>query len=158
MSTRGTIAVKIDGEVKGSYNHSDSYPTWLGNQVLEFCRGMDLEQTRAQARALAPVDDDRLPTKAEIKRLAPYTDLGVSTGSVNEWYCLLRGTQGDLAKILEAGFYEPHPVGVNVWSYVVDLDGEELVIYEGEQEVARYPFAHLPAEFIDDELTIKEGA
>jgi hypothetical protein len=150
MSTRGTIAVTIDGETKGSYNHSDSYPTWLGNRVLEFIRGMDLEDTRRKARALKPVPD-REPTEEDIFRLAPYTDLGVSTGSTKEWYCVLRLTQGDLCRILDAGLYEPFPVGDDEYSYVVDLDTERLAIYRHSEKIVDLPFAELPKEFTEED-------
>jgi hypothetical protein len=154
MSTRGTIAVRIDGETKGSYNHSDSYPTWLGNVVLKFLRDATgrLDEVRQQARALTKVPK-RKPTKAEIARLEPYTNLGVSRGSTEEWYCLLRGTQGDLGKILEAGLYEPFPVGGEEYSYVVDLDAERLIVYDLKQEMASIPFTDLPEEFADDYLS-----
>jgi hypothetical protein len=150
MSTRGTIAVTIDGQTKGAYNHSDSYPTWLGNRVLEFIRGMDLEETRTKARALQPVPD-REPTLPEIKRLKVYADTGVSTGKLTEWYVLLRLAQGDLAKILEAGLYEPFPVGDDEYSYVVDLDTERLAIYRHDEKIVDLPFAELPAEFTDED-------
>lgn len=151
MSTRGTIAVKIDGETKGSYNHSDSYPTWLGNRVLEFLKDADLDELRTKARALVKVPD-RAPTAEEVERLKPYTDLGVSTGSTQEWYCVLRGTQGELGKILDAGIYEPFPVGAEEWSYVVDLDDEKLVVHEGTPQVVSFPLAELPTMFLDDSL------
>jgi hypothetical protein len=153
MSTRGTVAVKIDGKIKSSYNHSDSYPSWLGNRVLEFLKDADLHEVRRQARALEPVPD-REPSIEEVKRLKPYIDLGVSTGSTKEWYCVLRGTQGDLAKILDAGFYEPFPVGAEEWSYVVDLDAERLTIFDFDTQVADIPFAELPEEFLDDKLSV----
>lgn len=153
MSTRGTIAVKIDGEVKASYNHSDSYPTWLGNRVLEFIKAADLDDVRRKARALVKVPD-RAPTAEEIERLKPYTNLGVSTGRTDEWYCLLRETQGDLAKILDAGIYEPFPVDDEEYDYIVDLDDDCLVIHDHGTQVASIPFTELPAEFLDDNLKV----
>ena len=149
MSTRGTIAFTVDGETKGSYNHSDSYPTWLGNRVLEFLQGMDIEEVRRQARELTPVPG-RHPNRAEIAQLKPYTDLGVSDQSTKDWYCLLRGTQGSPALILKAGLYEPFPVGEERYSYVVDLDKEVLEIYEGDDKEATIPFARLPKMFATD--------
>src|SRR4029453_10607227 len=152
MSTRGVIAVRIDGETKGSYNHSDSYPTWLGNQVLEYLRTAlpDLEEERRKARALTAIAPNQKPTAADIKRLEKYTNLGVSESSTKDWYCLLRGTQGDLAAILDAGLYDPFPVPDQEWSYVVDFDNEVLGVYEGNERVATYPFNNLPESFASD--------
>ena len=38
MSTRGSVAWREGGQVHGVYNHSDSYPTWLGPRVLQAAR------------------------------------------------------------------------------------------------------------------------
>jgi len=35
MSTRGFVGYKKDGVIKGWYNHSDSYPGYLGTIILE---------------------------------------------------------------------------------------------------------------------------
>ena len=155
MSTRGTLAVKIDGVVKGSYNHSDSYPTWLGNRVLEFIHDArpQLAEVREKARALTALTADQKPTAKDIRRLKKYTNLGVSEGNTQDWYCLLRGTQGNLASILDAGLYEPFTVGDEEWSYVVDLDEETLHIYHGSDHKAGIPFAEVPREFLADDLS-----
>lgn len=40
MSTRGAVIFRIDGKDKTIYNHSDSYPSWLGREVALFVRDM----------------------------------------------------------------------------------------------------------------------
>jgi hypothetical protein len=155
MSTRGTIAVKIGGVTKGSYNHSDSYPDWLGNRVLEYIAAIKvagMDEARRQARLLKKVPS-RKPTALEIEKLAPYTDLGVSEGTTQDWYCLLRLTQGNLKLILEAGYYYPCGVGEEEWSYVVDFDTDTLAVYEGNVMIAIIPFDRLPDRFMDDRLS-----
>lgn len=43
MSTRGSVAwVDETGKWHGVYNHSDSYPTYLGREVFEKCKGMGI--------------------------------------------------------------------------------------------------------------------
>ena len=37
MSTRGFISIKHDNKIIGTYNHSDSYPTWLGVRMVRIC-------------------------------------------------------------------------------------------------------------------------
>lgn len=37
MSTRGIYGWRKNNENKITYNHSDSYPTWLGEKIVEFC-------------------------------------------------------------------------------------------------------------------------
>jgi len=155
MGTRGTVAVKIGNITKGSYNHWDSYPEELGNKVLEYIKAIrvaGMSEARRQARLLQEVPK-RKPTAAQIEKLAPYTDLGVSEGTTQDWYCLLRKTQGDLKLILEAGYYYPCEVGEEEWSYVVDFDTDTLAVYEGSVMIAIIPFDRLPDRFVDDRLS-----
>lgn len=138
MSTRGIIGVVIDGVEKITYNHSDSYPTWLGVHTLKWLRDADLQAVADQARALRVVSEDEKPTAEDIAALAPWTNLSVSTGKTDEWYCLLRGSQGILAEILACGYLED---GVSFaadslfceWGYVLDLDRAVFQVYQGFQ-------------------------
>ena len=36
MSTRGMIGIRINGNLMGTYNHFDSYPDGLGNDMVTF--------------------------------------------------------------------------------------------------------------------------
>lgn len=57
MSTRGCVAWREkDGTWKGVYNHSDSYPTWLGAEVWEWINKLGAE---AVIRRLKSVGDWR---------------------------------------------------------------------------------------------------
>ncbi|MBR4315907.1 MAG: hypothetical protein IKP65_02910, partial [Alphaproteobacteria bacterium] len=42
MSTRGYVGFYKDGIDKGGYNHCDSYPEGLGNEVLDFLKGNNI--------------------------------------------------------------------------------------------------------------------
>lgn len=44
MSTRGCVAIAQGDGWRGVYNHSDSYPTWLGKKLWDHLQGRDLEQ------------------------------------------------------------------------------------------------------------------
>lgn len=144
MGTRGAIAVRINGVTHAAYNHWDSYPSELGNKTLKFARAMDKAAARELAVKLQPAPEDRIATPEEVERLKPWTDLGVSERSTEDWYCLLRGTQGDLSAMLEAGFYYPGGVGDDEWSYVIDFDADVLEVWEGGQRVRKFPLADLP--------------
>lgn len=149
MGTRGTLAFKVDGVTKGAYNHYDSYPAGLGEEVLEFVKlAKDNPAYRELAVKLQPVPEGE-PTPEIIEHLKPWTDLAVSTQSTKDWYCLLRGTQGDAEAILKAGYYEPFPVGEEDWSYVVDFDAEALEVWEGGHKVGTLAFAELPESLKD---------
>lgn len=157
MGTRGTMAFRLDGEVKGAYNHWDSYPTGLGNDLLKFLR--DTANSRKDVlthiRQLTAVDPEVEPTEEQITRLRRFADTGVSTGQITEWYVLLRGTQGNPLKTLMAGFYEPFPVAEEQWSYVMDYDANLLEVWQGDENVRTYAFDNLPADFseLEEELS-----
>lgn len=140
MGTRGFITFAVNGKNKTAYNQFDSYPSGVGLTVLNWLRTVDPAQMREQAAALRVVDSQSKPTRSDIKRLAAYTDLGVSNQSTDDWYCLLRQTQGNPAKMLEAGVIEdasgfPADSLFAEYGYVIDLDGDGLFeVYEGFQK------------------------
>lgn len=144
MGTRGAIAVRVGGVEKAAYNHFDSYPSELGENTLKFAREMDREAARALAEKLQMAPQDRIATPEEVEHLKPWTDLSVSGGTVEDWYCLLRNTQGDLAATLKAGFYYPGGVGQDEWSYVIDFDAGVFEVWEGGQKEAKFPLDSLP--------------
>jgi hypothetical protein len=141
MSTRGFIGVVIDGTEKLAYNHSDSYPSWLGVHFLGAVADLmdrGLEEFKTKARNLRLVDEDEKPTDAEMVALARHANLGVSTGDPAEWYVLLRNLQGELAETLDVGYmidyatFALHSLHCE-WGYLVDLDREVLQAYKGFQ-------------------------
>lgn len=145
MGTRGFVGFVVDGQAKIAYNHWDSYPSGLGLEVLEWLRGeLAAEQEgtvtawRTQAKALATVPD-RAPNDEERAALAEFRDDNVG-GPIHdpreEWYKLLRYTQGKPGAMLKAGFYEdasdfPLDSLFCEWGYLVDLDNERVEVYEG---------------------------
>lgn len=138
MGTRGLFGFVVDGEVKVTYNHADSYPSGLGSDVLDWLKRADLDDAAARARQLELVTDAVPPTPAQVERLRQFHDPRVSTGSTTEWYSLLRHTQGDPAAVLAAGVMLD---GVAFaadslfceWAYVVDFDRQKLEVYRGFQ-------------------------
>lgn len=146
MGTRGFVGFVADGKETIVYNHWDSYPAGLGIEVLDFCRTVNSwdvpepwEVVKAQAAALIHVSDQTPPTQAEQEELAPkFADLNVSTKSLDEWYVLLRGTQGSPGNILAAGYAEhdgnwPADSLFCEWGYLYDIDNGMLEVYEGFQ-------------------------
>lgn len=139
MGTRGLLAFAHDGEVKATYNHFDSYPSGLGNAVAKFIAGgFDLDEAKALFKALVAVNEDEKPTTEQQAQLLKYFDDRVSTRSSEEWYALLRHTQGEPEEFLKAGFFIDNIEFAKdslfcEWGYVVDLDREVLEIYKGFQ-------------------------
>ncbi len=147
MSTRGYYGIRKNGELKGTYNHWDSYPSGLGKDLVETINKIKKED---RIKVLSDtfdyiklVDDDTPPTKEQRDMClkANTVDLHVGGCSLDEWYCLLRKTQGDL------GFYInrviPYMENGNdfvddalycEWGYIIDLDKNKFEViygYEG---------------------------
>lgn len=143
MGTRGVWGFVIDGQEKLAYNHFDSYPSGLGNDLLKMLDKMEIDKDGlvAKARALRVVGENEKPTPEDVEKCkaAGTVDLGVSHQSLDDWYCLLRNAQGDLAKTLEVGIMEdgsafPSDSLFCEWGYVFDLDNGKLEVYRGFQQ------------------------
>jgi hypothetical protein len=138
MGTRGFVGFVVDGTEKIAYNHSDSYPSGLGTDVLGWLRKAHLGAARRQAAELRAVEADSKPSPEDIERLRGYADMGVGTQQVDDWYVLLRHTQGNPAAMLDAGVIEdasqfPADSLFAEWGYVVDFDEETFEVYQGFQ-------------------------
>lgn len=149
MGTRGFLTFVVDGREATTYNHCDSYPEGLGSDVLGWARdnqhelvcddhgsvpGSAFDLVR-QLRVVAP---DSKPTPEDIERLRGYADLGVGEQRLDDWYVLLRETQGDPAAILKAGVLIdasefPNDSLFAEWGYVIDVDARTFEVYQGFQ-------------------------
>ena len=150
MSTRGLWGFAVGGEVKVTYNHSDSYPSGLGDEVLKFAHGITPE-VRERAGGLHMVNQDGKPTPEEIKRLAWYANRRVGSQQIEDWYVLLRETQGDPVATLDAGvMIESRAFAADSlfceWGYVIDLDENRFEVYRGFQHAP-----HTEGRFAADE-------
>lgn len=139
MGTRGAFGVIIGEQEKIGYNQYDSYPEGKGIEVLRFLRGADLSDLRQQAEALRVVKDGEKPTPEDVEALKPWTNLGVSEQSTDDWYCLTRDAQGDFGEMLKSGYIEdgsyfPLDSLFCEWAYIVDLDRNVFEVYKGFQK------------------------
>lgn len=139
MGTRGAFGVIIGEQEKIAYNQYDSYPEGKGVEVLRWIRDADLTVVRDLAEKAKVVSEDSKPTPEDVKALKPYTNLGVSEQSTDDWYCLVRETQGDLGMILESGYvldasHFPLDSLFCEWAYIIDLDAGRFEVYKGFQK------------------------
>jgi hypothetical protein len=126
----------IDGQLYGSYNHFDSYPTGLGQQMGEaigVMRAEGFDKYRELARKMQKITNEDEPSPEERVKYAHLWQ-NVSTGT--DWYSLLRENQGELIETLQTGIYidgtEFPTDGLWCeWAYVADFDREVLEVYEG---------------------------
>jgi hypothetical protein len=140
MGTRGFVGFVIDGTEKIAYNQFDSYPSGLGATVLSWLSTAvsDMDALRASVRELRVVEDGSTPTPEDIERLRGFANQNVSTQRLDEWYVLLRETQGQPELMLKAGVIEdasnfPTDSLFAEYGYIVDLDAGSLEAYRGFQ-------------------------
>lgn len=148
MSTRGYYGIKKKGELKGTYNHWDSYPSGLGkdlvdtiNKIKKSDRLKVLDRTFDYIQL---IDSSVAPTKEQIGicEKANIIDLSVGNRNVNDWYCLLRKTQGDLSYYIDE--IVPYMENGNdfiddelfcEWAYIINLDTQKLEVLHGWNRV-----------------------
>lgn len=152
MGTRGFITFVVGGVEKTTYNQFDSYPEGLGISVLstlreEILNGNPTNRLRLiqRARELRVVDESVEPSPLDIEALELWTDRYVDSRDIHgnerttpSWHQLLRHTQGSIDDILAAGYMLdaadfPRDSLFAEWGYVIDLDDEDLEVYEGFQ-------------------------
>lgn len=137
MGTRGAFGFYHNGEDKIAYNQHDSYPDGLGEDVVTFIQETGIEKLQQIASRIQLVDSKQKPTPEQIEHCKPWTDLGVSTGSTDDWYCLLRLAQGNLHAYNEGLSYMKDAKSFmqdslfNEWSYIINLDAALFEVYEG---------------------------
>lgn len=141
MSTRGLWGFVVDGEVKVTYNHYDSYPSGLGDDLLRFARGVARgiqPSARERVAALRMVDASDGPSASDVERLARFANLNVGSQEIKDWYVLLRETQGNPVATLDAGaMIDSRDFAADSlfceWGYVIDLDANVFEVYCGFQ-------------------------
>lgn len=136
MSTSGYIRFVADGEIKESYNHSDSMPSGIGVTVLHWLRlaCRDPSALREAITGLQIVGAGAPgPTEADLGRLDIYADPNVGNPSAS-WHALLRYTQGDPAAILDCG-YTVEDGQPGAWIYEINCDDQTFSVetYDGDR-------------------------
>lgn len=141
MGTRGVYGFRIDGQDKVTYNHFDSYLVGLGRNIIKELRGYDYGRLVEVARSIVLVNKETPPTPEQIERLKKYADMDVSTKCIDDWYVLLRRSQGTMWP----WFIGSLPVMVDnhdflsdslwcEWAYIANLDERVLEVYRGGNE------------------------
>lgn len=165
MGTSGNMVFVVDGQMKAGYVHFDSYPSGLGADVLEWLREqweydavtLSLQRARYFAQRLVVVNDETEPTPEQQRTLRRFANTNVSSKQLDERYVLLRETQGDPAKTLEAGYMygdtriEPYRPGYfGEYTYVVDFDKRTFTASGYGHLLGHWSFDELPtkADFI----------
>lgn len=141
MGTRGTYGFRKNGEDKLTYNHYDSYPSWLGVNMLQFAIDCTIQELNDIYDRLVLVDEESEPTPEQIEECKKYADTGVSSGSLKDWYCLLRKTQGEPTAYKEGLKYMIDNSGFIKdslfceYGYIINLDTCMFEFWSGFQKV-----------------------
>ncbi len=159
MSTRGAIGWRKDGVDKIAYNHCDSYPTYLGVEMLAYARS-SIPTLHTHFDRAVLIDDEIEPTPEQIKRCKDKgaIDLKVSTQDEKDWYCLLRDTQGNLKETADVGYMIDYSRFLAdslfcEWAYIVNLDSKKFEVYHGFQtNVPAGRYGKITQESIDHQL------
>jgi len=140
MGTRGCYGFYKNGEDKLTYNHYDSYPNYLGVDVVEFIRETSIEEMNEIFDKIVMIDGSSIPTKEQIEECSKFYNGSVGEGTRKDWYCLLRSSQGDLKVYKESLKYmidDKKFMGDSLfceWAYVINLDDKLFEIYRGFQK------------------------
>ena len=175
MGTRGLIGFISKGELSGSYNHMDSYPSYTGVQVLEELDMLNIANSENQTvlekklRNLKVVTEEDTPTEYEIQTLkrkisntlAKYSVYGGGKPSASSeqpgYYELLRQCQGSFIKNLEFGYWLESGSFLKEslfceWAYFINFDEGTLDIYKGFQTSKPENGYYGPDNFDDEEI------
>lgn len=140
MGTRGIYGFYKYGIDKITYNHFDSYPEGLGEDIVKFIHNTSILEMNEIFNKIILVNDNTIPTAEQIFECTEYYDNNVSSRTITDWYCLLRKAQGNLETyksglkymidnkdfIKDSLFCE--------WGYIINLDKNILEIYKGFQK------------------------
>lgn len=143
MGTRGAVGFRVGKQDKVTYNHFDSYPSGLGQEVLDFIQANSVESLTKAAENIQMIDMSVKPTKEQIKVCEPWTDLTVSEQSTEDWYCLTRLAQGNLNAYVEGLPYMNDSSSFLLdslfceYAYIINLDSKKLEFYSGFNQKQR---------------------
>ena len=156
MGTRGMIGIQTNKQILGTYNHFDSYPDCLGQEIVDFLNKADKNKLKDKMLALIWVGEDVPPTSTQIEKYIQFSNTSVSSGSLDNWYCLLRNAQGieglraiydghldvliDGSEFLKDSLYCE-------WGYIMNFDTECLDIYEGYQKIPGTDFSSMGRQY-----------
>lgn len=142
MSTRGAWGIKKGDKLIVQYNHFDSYPTGLGEQIVEDLNEWYKDAPEEWIKRLNEVldeveviNEEKTPEPTE-EQLQYIRDEGIPFNeNYKEWFCVLNELQGRVLPYLK-GFKYFLDWGVEwlndslscEWAYIFNLDNNTLEI------------------------------
>ena len=142
MGTRGLMGVRIGGVDKLTYNHWDSYPSRLGNDIVTYLKEIvNMDEEVEKVKSLRLVSEDGKPTTEDIEKFNKHANINVGEKKFDSWYCLLRELQGKLGETLSSGVMIDSRDFIDdslfcEWAYIVNFDEMVLEVYKGYQQAS----------------------
>lgn len=143
MSTRGLWGFRKNGVDKFTYNHYDSYPEWLGFNVVEFVKTTSVERMNEIFDDIVMVYENDKPTEEQLKDLADYIRMNkIEDAEGMDWYSMLHGSQGKptdydyshLKYMTDAESFIKDSAFCE-YAYVINLDTNAIEFWTGWQRV-----------------------
>ncbi len=152
MGTGGFVGFVVDEVEKIFFNHKDSYPSWLGVEVLDWLtRHQDAllhpvpGGVPDQVRALRLVADETELTPTEIERIRGLLCDRADNAAHRAWLEkvseeeVVEMASYDLDALLDAGMLLdgsdcPMDSLIAEWGYLTDLDASTFEVYRGLQQ------------------------
>lgn len=162
MSTRGFVGVYIDGTTKGTYNHCDSYPEYLGVKTVTSLANMGQNYPeinfRKKAEEWIAVNEEQ-PNEQMIQKYAKC--LNRSVDDEKSWDALSRRLEGELLEHLaNVEHFSDDTLFLQdtlfcEWAYIWNMDDNTLEVYSKQREPlseSRYPIPLVAKLSIDENL------
>jgi len=144
MGTRGLIGYYSKGVTKATYNHFDSYPSCLGEDVRAYLSERTPRELYEDFQGIRLINEDDEITPEDVIKYSGvwYGNVGKAflNGELGDqgWYALLRENQGDFDAYAEIGLMID---GISFikdslfceWAYIINLDRGVLEVYKGFQ-------------------------
>lgn len=148
MGTRGIYGFRKNNEDKITYNHFDSYPSCLGEEIIDYLKINSIEKLNTLYDKLILVDEEfkisdfSEEQKEKYKRYLEEIKNSKTSEIDMDMYSFLRQFQGDLKK------YDEFPeidlmldnrgfIKISLfceWGYIINLDDNTLEIWKGFQK------------------------
>lgn len=139
MSSRGVYGFRRNGVDKITYSHSCSYPTILGESILKFIKSTPVEEMDSIFEKIIMINEENKPTKEQIEECKEYFDSSIRDNNIEDWYCLLRKSQGtlmpykeDLKYMIDSEDFIKSSLQCE-WGWIINLDTNQLEVYIGFQ-------------------------
>jgi hypothetical protein len=146
MGTRGAFGFIKNGVEKVTYNHFDSYPDGLGQNVIDFATKYlnklnEIYDSIELVNDDTPITEDVIKHCEEMKTIRSSVDIVIGNALTfpdKSWYSLLRNAQSEGIMKYGAGlkYMSDGKDFLNdslfcEWAYIINLDTNALEIYRG---------------------------